>query len=965
MIEIFTNRIAIQLNLKNLCELSRIFKVNSLPYPKNTYDTVKNKMIKFNFTFSMPQTKNWLRLTIIYTLIYFPITAPTAKANESFIVGFYEQWGIYSPNTHINDLPLERLTHLIYQRANVNLDGRVIAGDIFADLQHKYTNDNMEVQAYAGNFGQLFKAKVRHPHLKTLISIGGYQIKNIPYIARDQKKLNAFTQSTIHYLKLYNFDGVDINWNPSLNAKGLEQHNSSTSYNNYITLLKSLRLAFDKELKHDGKHYLLSTMVYKDMLSDNVQAIVKASHYVDFINLDTSQIFIPTYKSLTNYISPLYSTMAYPPLSSVNQWVNMLLNAGTQADKIVITTSPTVYGWQGVKEPYKKAISPSPGTWDNEQIGNTGKYSRNTLFKKLNEDKYKQHWDKKAKMPWAYNSRDLNSHFLSYENKQSIKEKLKYIKKYTLKGIGIIALHSDSKDNLSLVKTIYHEQHPIYSSYITTQHLIKKYYSYIILIFTFFIFTLGTFFYIRKNKILEIETEEQEKRTFILLRNQSQILEWHLTQLFLYLTNKQNSLLKEGINSAEELHSYTSVMLANFTKLLSQTTLSNSQRAPQLEEVSLYQIIRYLQQTWPKSKPHPNWINKITDDLIVNIDLIYLTQAITSLFDIFNFSNLTFCQSDRPHQETSGLFLKIYFSVPKNVMCNPAYHWNIRKVFLKIKNSGATLKQKSDIIELLIPYKEIRAIASQNNSPPKIDISNKKNKSNIGKTSIQSAPNRLRALNHFSQSATQIQGLGQLMIKACEFFKIETDANLFISVYQGDSLITNLGQEITEPKNIYEHKVGEFRCVLATNKTLSEEDHLYLNTLINHVQLVRQTLKNMVSKPVLLSELYKITSDKNKICYIKSDKGYVAVYRQGEKDPYYLSLRMRTIKHYFDDSTLLQIHRSYLVNPDKVKYVKHIAKKKFELVIHSETPIPISRSYLPHIREYAPQWFEPVPSDND
>ena len=67
-------------------------------------------------------------------------------------------------------------------------------------------------------------------------------------------------------------------------------------------------------------------------------------------------------------------------------------------------------------------------------------------------------------------------------------------------------------------------------------------------------------------------------------------------------------------------------------------------------------------------------------------------------------------------------------------------------------------------------------------------------------------------------------------------------------------------------------------------------------------------------------------------------------------------MRLRTIKQYFDDITLVQVHRSYLVNPKKVNRINAIAKLKFELELGT-TKIPVSRTYIPMLKENFPHWF--------
>ncbi|WP_022941678.1 LytTR family DNA-binding domain-containing protein [Psychromonas hadalis] len=113
----------------------------------------------------------------------------------------------------------------------------------------------------------------------------------------------------------------------------------------------------------------------------------------------------------------------------------------------------------------------------------------------------------------------------------------------------------------------------------------------------------------------------------------------------------------------------------------------------------------------------------------------------------------------------------------------------------------------------------------------------------------------------------------------------------------------------------------------------------------------------MVKTPRLLIELYEIASQKEKIEYIQAAKGYSGLYLKGVKDPTYVTLRLRGIKQYFNDNVLLHIHRSYLVNPNKVLRVTQVSRMSH--VIQLETlQLPIGRSYLPLLRINYPHWFQ-------
>src|SRR5690606_13451856 len=128
------------------------------------------------------------------------------------------------------------------------------------------------------------------------------------------------------------------------------------------------------------------------------------------------------------------------------------------------------------------------------------------------------------------------------------------------------------------------------------------------------------------------------------------------------------------------------------------------------------------------------------------------------------------------------------------------------------------------------------------------------------------------------------------------------------------------------------------------------------SVLISQIQLVRRVLKEIAREPTLLSELHELAHNKERISHIKADQGYSAIFLSNRPNPRYISLRLRVIKQYFEDEVLLQIHRSYLVNPRKALKILHGSKYKYELQLENNVILPVSRTYLPLLRDRYPHW---------
>src|SRR5688572_795070 len=115
------------------------------------------------------------------------LAAPDASAPPKRIVGYFTQWGIYARNYQVKDVDTSgaaaQLTHINYAFGDVTKEGRCATADALADFdkafEAKQSVDGVADKAKAavkGNFGQLYKLKKKHPHLKVLISLGGWTL---------------------------------------------------------------------------------------------------------------------------------------------------------------------------------------------------------------------------------------------------------------------------------------------------------------------------------------------------------------------------------------------------------------------------------------------------------------------------------------------------------------------------------------------------------------------------------------------------------------------------------------------------------------------------------------------------------------------------------------------------------------------------------------------------------------------
>ena len=356
------------------------------------------------------------------------------------IIGYYPSWGIYARNYHVPDIPAEKITHINYAFAKIS-GGKIALGDHYADVDKFYPGDSWNAGALRGSFNRLLVLKKKHPHVKTLISIGGWTWSS-PFsdAVLTSASRNTFASSCVNFIVKYGFDGVDLDWEYPV-AGGLASNKTRPEdKQNYTLFLQELRRQLDAKTKTTNKSYLL-TIAYSASPTciANIE-IAKVHPILDWINIMAYDLHGPWKGAgdpVTNFNAPLYPVASDPTpepyKSTFNAWAatELYLKLGVPPEKLNMGLAFYGRGYGGVQGNatglYASYTGPAPvGTWER------GVFDYDDLAKNyVGKNGFTSYRHPQARVPWVHHS--TRKIMIGYDDPRSIREKTWFIKST---GIG-------------------------------------------------------------------------------------------------------------------------------------------------------------------------------------------------------------------------------------------------------------------------------------------------------------------------------------------------------------------------------------------------------------------------------------------------------------------------------------------------------------------------------------------------
>ncbi len=884
------------------------------------------------------------------------------------IMGYYSQWSVYSPNIHIRDLPTHLMTHFVYKSADLTKDGEVILGDSYADIEFLYPGADRN-DRFLGSFGQLTKVKKRQPELKAIISIGGWgRSEHFSSIAASPNGRAKLAKSAIQFMQKYQFDGIEIDWQfPIYRASSTEITSYRKEDGKHLNLLlaeikrQCEQMSIDCWLQAVLAPYSLENAWDASLLSNSADVIV-----VDVTRLpgDIGELAEPQ--------SALYAAQGERSVDSV---VSTMVGYGVKQEKIVISIASFAVGWEGVpaknngfKQPHQTL---SWGSWDSKSSGATGIYNQKNLTYFLATGEYRHYWDDVGKTDYVYNPNKYGGHFITYEGAKAIAAKADYVKENHLAGVAIIQLHHGD----AALFNVFDQFHFLKSRYYQLIQFWHENRNALIVLFQMLaviLIGLVMFVYWQNKKNNELFHEKQQ---FNRLQYWMQSIEWPLLNVVTVAKSAQEKALL-STEQVESLAKLSSEVLLPISSIISETKLNFSVNQSFKEIVSLQQVIQNVDILLEvESNRRLTWNKQIKARLLVNPDrfqqfLYYLCDYV--ILQKSTNENITL---DIIALEQT---IQLNITLLVNTDNNQINHTRLNTLFhqAKLLDFSMRLDREKGLLSVLInndvivnDEQHIGSLAftfDQHLSPLSTDnlvADNIEDESashdvipHASSTHIEEYSTLFAAITSFNMSAAPSKDIYKGLEQACQYFIDILQQEAKVRVFHHEQVVSKLGKESLTSRHEILVNSDDVTVEVITQEKLSEAEQQLIQVLVYQTLMVQKAIQSLLKEPSILAELYELTRYKDRIKYLKAESGYTGIYIQSLKEPRYISMRLRSIKQYFDDVALVQVHRSYLVNPKKVDRINTVAKLKFELEIGS-VKIPVSRTYVPMLKEHFPQWF--------
>jgi chitinase len=322
-------------------------------------------------------------------------------------------------------------------------------------------------QPLRGHFNQLRKLKRMYPHIRVVVSFGGWTgCTWFSDAAASQAARERFVSSCIDVYIRGNlpelngaggngaaegvFDGIDIDWEYPIGGGLPDMHTRPDDDVNYLLLLEEFR----RQYEAIGRPELLLTTAVPGPKQARQFKMEEAHHLLDLVSIMTYD-FHGEWDRRTGHLTNLCTSKDDPDEMPISADMTMQLyqkELGVPAEKLMIGAGFYGRGWKNVPDAnnglYQSGDPLQREDFDTE--GSTNYYA----LKERSSRGYARYWDDQAKTPYLFNHE--KGIFISYDDPESVTLKARYVRHQGLAGVMFWEISADDAEG-SMVDAIHRE----------------------------------------------------------------------------------------------------------------------------------------------------------------------------------------------------------------------------------------------------------------------------------------------------------------------------------------------------------------------------------------------------------------------------------------------------------------------------------------------------------------------------
>lgn len=370
--------------------------------------------------------KNAFLLAALLACSFSSLAASGSPGKKPYVIAYVFGSRIIDPA----QIDARDLTHINYAFADI------VQNEVVPTSANRF--DSLNIPALMG-------LKQQNPDLKILISIGGWGASGgFSDAALTAESRETFSRSAIRYMQRWGFDGIDLDWEYP-GQPGAGNTHRPEDKENFTLMLQDLRERLNALSASEGREhpYLLTIAAGAGQRYLDFTEMDKAQRYLDFVNIMTYD-FMGGWDPMAGHHTNLYpSKMGQGSRIDVATSVDLMLKAGVPANKLLIGAAFYGRSW---------TLQGTDGQGVNQPAASGYREFRYHAIRDslITQAGYVRYWDKKAKAPYLFHPQLM--HFVSYEDTQSIREKMRYVRRKKLLGIMFWEYFGDNRQEL--VKTM-------------------------------------------------------------------------------------------------------------------------------------------------------------------------------------------------------------------------------------------------------------------------------------------------------------------------------------------------------------------------------------------------------------------------------------------------------------------------------------------------------------------------------